>query len=199
MFTYFMPNRSLTLVINVQTFAASGTYTPHAGLSYADFDGVGGGGAGGGCDISGSGARGGGGGGGAARELARLTSSTIGASKAVVIGAKGTGVVSNTGNPGTDTTVGSTLFVAKHGTGGNACFVTNVPGGGGTGGGTGTGDSFTAGVNGSSGSGTSGGAGGNSGDGSANGKGGQGGSGSFGSKGLDGTAGHLVITETCFV
>lgn len=104
----------------VQTFIASGTYTPTTGMAYAIIEGVAGGGGGGGSDgIDGSHTIGGSGGGGGGYSLKRVTAADIGASKAVIIGAGGTGGTSvpSNGNAGGDTSVG-VLCIAKGGIGG---------------------------------------------------------------------------------
>lgn len=121
--TNILPRGGLNLV-SVQSFSASGTYTPTAGTKFAVVQMVGGGG-GGGVPASDF-ATGGGGSGETA--LGVFTASQIGASKAVTIGAGGTA-----GNPGATTSLGS-LLTAAGGPAGSA----NTPGSGATGG-TGTG------------------------------------------------------------
>ncbi len=93
-----------------QVFTSSGTYTPHAGLQYAQVEVVGGGGGGnnGGWTASG--------GGSGAYVRAILTSATIGASQAVTIGTGG--AVNTAGGP---TSVGA-LISAGGGGPGNAIF-----------------------------------------------------------------------------
>jgi hypothetical protein len=116
------------LVINVQRFAASGTYAPIAGLAYAIIECVGGGGAGGGAaSTTFTYAGGGGGAGGYSRKLA--TAAAIGASQVVTVGAGGLGVAAANGNPGGDSSVGS-LCVAKGGSGGSKGDAATVPPGG---------------------------------------------------------------------
>src|ERR1044071_8503502 len=77
-----------------QVFSTSGTYTPTAGMLYADVEVVGGGAGGGACDNSIANfpnAGGGGGAGGYAREL--FSAAAIGASQVITIGAGGAGGV----------------------------------------------------------------------------------------------------------
>jgi hypothetical protein len=117
--------------VNRQVFTTSGTYTPISGMRFADIECIGGGGAGAntagntGYFVSG----GGGGAGGYSKKLA--TTTQIGASQVVTVGAGG--AAASPGGPGTATSVGS-LCVANGGQGG-----TNG-GAGGAGGTPGTGD-----------------------------------------------------------
>jgi len=127
--------------VRIQTFTASGTYTPHAKLISYDMICGGGGGGGGGTANSAAGAGGGGGGGGGGGWSRKVgPASDIGASKAVTIGAGGPGGVAgnNAGSPGGDTSLGA-LCVGKGGSGGGgntgSGFAT-----GGNGGVAGTGD-----------------------------------------------------------
>jgi hypothetical protein len=126
--------------VYIQTFAATGTYTPHAGMVNCIIECLGGGGGGGGIlGIVGQGlGSGGGGAGGYSRKLA--TAADIGASKAVTIGAAGAGGTAgaNNGSAGGDTSVG-VLCIAKGGSGGVAAL-SAVPGAGGAGGVAGTGN-----------------------------------------------------------
>jgi hypothetical protein len=106
--------------IAVQVFLASGTYTPHAGMTYAQLECIGGGGGGGGTAGAATGnaeAGGGGGSGGYSRKF--VTAATVGASQAVSIGAAGAGGATGatTGGAGGATSVG-TLCVANGGSGG---------------------------------------------------------------------------------
>jgi hypothetical protein len=115
-------------------FTASGTYTPSTGLVYAVVECVGGGGGGGGVgsgSLSGAGASGGSG----AYSRIALSAASIGASKAVTIGAGGTAATAgpNNGGTGGDTSLGS-LCVAKAGVGGGGSNAPGTAGGGGTGG-----------------------------------------------------------------
>lgn len=130
-------------VVRVQSFAASGTYTPHANLLYAVIEAIGAGGGGGSSagSLLGFFTGGGGGSGGYSRKIASVA--TIGASQIVTIGAKGVGGASgsNNGTAGADTSVGS-LCIAKGGSGGVYGSAAQGPLGG-NGGVAGTGD-FTA-------------------------------------------------------
>jgi hypothetical protein len=104
--------------INVQTFSATGTYTPTSGMVYCIIECWGGGAGGGG--IAGSSIQGGGGGGGQAGGYSRkfASATTIGASKTVTIGGAGNGSGGNvTGGAGGNTSV-STICVALGGAGG---------------------------------------------------------------------------------
>jgi hypothetical protein len=103
-----------------QTFTSSGTYTPHAGLLYADVELVGGGGGGGGTvspPASNINVCGSGGAGGYARKV--FTAATIGASQTVTIGSAGTAgsTAGTNGGTGGTTTFGS-LLQATGGAGG---------------------------------------------------------------------------------
>lgn len=136
-------NSSVGAVVTIkrQIFTASGTYTPSAGMLYAILEGVGGGGGGGGAVGLAGGymVGGGGGGGGYARLIASAT--TIGASKAVTIGAAGAASTAgaNSGGAGGATSVGS-LLIANGGSGGTFTQSGVQNGAGGTGGSAGTGD-----------------------------------------------------------
>lgn len=133
---------ALSLVIRIQTFAASGTYTPNANMVGAIIEGVGGGG--GGASLVSAASTGfyagGGGAGGYSRKA--VTRAQVGASQVVTIGAGGAGSTSGsvaTAGNGGDTSVGA-LMIAKGGTGG-----ATIPGAGsydvgGAGGVVGTGD-----------------------------------------------------------
>lgn len=128
---------SLVRTVKIQTFTAGGTYTPSAGILYATIECWGGGGAGGGVPSTSLPAGGGGGSGAYSRKT--VTAATIGASKAVTIGAGGTGGA-GTGGTGGDTSVGS-LCIAKGGFGGvGGAASTVVAGGLGGSGASGTGD-----------------------------------------------------------
>ena len=131
-----------SVIIKKQSFTASGTYTPSAGMICATIECVGGGGGGGAAPtvasttLSGSG----GAGGNYARKL--VTAADIGASKAVTVGSGGAGGVQGTSNggAGTATSVGA-LCVANGGNGGSNSQTTtpwvNAPGSAGS---AGTGD-----------------------------------------------------------
>lgn len=128
----------------IQVFTADGTYTPTSGMKYCVVEAVGGGAGGGGCaTTSAIQVAGAGGGGGGAYVRSVLSAATIGASKAVDIGALGAGgsAGNNNGSNGSDTTLGTTLVVAKGGLGGTGSAATGTSGSvsGGVGGGTGTG------------------------------------------------------------
>jgi hypothetical protein len=154
----FQTNAAIKSVV-VQTFTASGTYTPTTGTAFAICEICGGGGGGGGAAAAttttarGSG---GGGGGGYARRL--VDAATIGASKTVTIGTGGAGgntsgtdgsvggnssinfstsLAANGGSGGQGSTNsqgnGTTLSVGNGGIGGTASGGDlNIPGGGGT-------------------------------------------------------------------
>ncbi len=134
---------AITSVV-IQVFTADGTYTPTSGMKYCIVEAVGGGAGGGGCattsavQVAGAG---GGGGGSYARSV--LSAATIGASKAVDIGAFGAGGTAgaNNGSNGSDTTLGTTLVVGKGGSGGTGAAATGSAAGnaGGAGGVAGTG------------------------------------------------------------
>jgi hypothetical protein len=125
-------------VINIQTFKASGTYTPTAGMTNCFIQCVAGGGAGGGSPAAGAGAKAGSGGGSGGYSQSYVTAATIGASQTVTIGAGGTGSSGNNGGNGNDTSVG-TIVIAKAGSGGGVgAAATSVLGG--AGGIAGTGD-----------------------------------------------------------
>lgn len=134
------PSSGFTTV-NIQTFTGNGTYTPTANMKYCIIECVGGGGGGGGSAISlpnfyTSG--GGGGGGGYAR--LKASAATIGASKAVTVGAAGSAgsAGNNAGGSGGDTSVG-VLCIGKGGSGGSGSSG-SANASGGAGGVAGTGD-----------------------------------------------------------
>lgn len=105
--------------VNIQTFTASGTYTPTTNMKYAIIELVGGGGGGGAvAQTTGPGLASSGGAGGYSR--VRVTSAQVGSSQTVTIGAGGAGGAKaspTTGTTGGTTSVG-TLCVATGGTGG---------------------------------------------------------------------------------
>jgi hypothetical protein len=119
------------VTVNVQTFTASGTYTPSAGMRYCTIECVGGGGGGGGVgDSTGSSySQSGGGSGGYSRKT--VAAASVGASQTVTIGTAGTagsaGTGGNGGNGG-NTSVG-TLCVANGGGGGKGSSANPWPGG----------------------------------------------------------------------
>ncbi len=109
----------LNYTFNVQTFTASGTYTPSPGLVNAVIEVVGGGGGGGGCSAATSSliACGGGGGGGGYAQKS-VNAATIGASQIISIGAGGiAGTPSVNGGTGGTTSFGS-IVSATGGSGG---------------------------------------------------------------------------------
>ena len=136
-------------VVYRQIFSASGTYTPNANMIYCIIEVVGGGGGGGGIPASSSGTiTTAGGGGSGAFGMLYATAATIGASKAVTVGAGGAGGAAgpNGGNSGGATSVG-TICTAGGGIGGGT--MGGAAGGyiisGGGGGGAGVGDVTTPG------------------------------------------------------
>lgn len=133
--------QAATAKVYVQTFTASGTYTPRTGMVTCLIECVGGGGGGGGVATTYNSINSGGGGGGAGGYSQKLaTAADIGASKPVTIGAGGSAgpAGNNAGGSGGDTSVGS-LCVAKGGSGGGGCpFAGSAAGG--AGGVVGTGD-----------------------------------------------------------
>jgi hypothetical protein len=128
-----------TWKVNVQTFSASGTYTPTSGMVYCTIECWGGGGQGGSVTAGVNNFTNGGGGqaGGYARKTA--SAATVGASQTVTIGAAGSGATapSNGGNGGS-TSVG-TICVAVGGDGGGGAANGNNATGGANGA-AGTGD-----------------------------------------------------------
>jgi hypothetical protein len=131
-----------SLSLASQFFTANGTYTPTAGMFIGVAIGVGGGGGGGGIagDVGWASEAAGGGSGGWSIKL--ITKAAIGTSKAVVAGAAGAGGTAgaNNGTAGSDTTLGSTILVAKGGSGGQYSDAGVQVGTGGAGGIAGTGD-----------------------------------------------------------
>jgi len=108
-------------LINIQIIAASGTYTPTAGMDFVIVKGCGGGGQGGGCPASGASQQsvGSGGSAGSSGE-AKFTAAQIGGSQAATIGLGGTGASAGAnGNTGGTTSLGS-LLTFPGGTGGFA-------------------------------------------------------------------------------
>ncbi len=140
--------------VYVQVFTIAGggsqTYSPHAGLIFARIECLGGGGGGGGAAASNPATASGGGGGGAGgRSTLLATAATIGASKAITIGAAGLAGTAgnNAGGNGGDTSV-TTLCIGKGGTGGSGA--NNASTTGGLGGTAGTGDTTATGMPGGS-------------------------------------------------
>jgi hypothetical protein len=107
------------VTVNVQTFTASGTYTPIASMRYCIIECVGGGGGGGGCGDGTGTSTGSGGGGSGGYSRKTVNAATIGASQTVTIGSAGTAGTAGggTGGAGTATSVG-TICVANGGAGG---------------------------------------------------------------------------------
>lgn len=153
-------------VARVQTFTASGTYTPNANMLYCTIYACGGGGGGGGTagNTSGSFPNGGGGSGGAggATAVKFVSKATIGASQAVAIGARGNAGAAgnNAGSAGGATSVGS-LCIGAGGLGGQGSAGGARPGVAGAT--TGTGDFILSGGTGSNSVSEGGGFGGNGG------------------------------------
>jgi hypothetical protein len=122
-----------SLSVTRQVFTSTGTYTPTAGMVYCDIEVIGGGGGGGGAAGSAAAfaAASGGGGGGYARGT--FSSSTIGASQAVTIGAAGTAGTAgnNNGGDGGTTSVGALISATGgiHGLGSAAASNGAVDGG----------------------------------------------------------------------
>lgn len=142
--TWVTPSGTGFSTINIQTFTATGTYTPTANMKYCIIEVVGAGGGGGGCTNAGAtGGLWGAGGGAGSYSKKFATAATIGASQAVTIGAGGT-AGSNSGGAGGnggDTSVGA-ICIGKGGTGGPGSATS---GNGGAGGVVGTGDITTVG------------------------------------------------------
>ena len=139
--------------INVQTFTASGTYTPTVGMKYCMIEGVGGGGGGGGVGATTSAVyvAGGGGSGGYSRKT--VAAAVIGASQVVTIGNGGTaGPTSGaTAGAGGVTSVGTICIANGGGGGAGSAGLGGAMIVGGLGGTPGTGDIVAAGAPGESG------------------------------------------------
>jgi hypothetical protein len=125
---------SNTATLNIQTFSASGTYTPSANMLYAIVEIVGGGGGGGGSNATNN-AQGGAGGGSGGYAKFKVTSSQVGASQTITIGNGGAGSTT-TGSTGTASSFGS-LATCNGGSGGasgssNGAVATATGGAGGT-------------------------------------------------------------------
>lgn len=116
-------------LLNVQVFAASGTYTPTAGTTTVIVEAVGGGGAGGGANATPAGEISGGSGGASGSHTLGRFVNTV--SQTVTVGAGGTGVVAGDGNPGGTSSFGA-LLTAPGGLGGlrNISGITLRVGGG---------------------------------------------------------------------
>lgn len=122
------------LTVKRQVFAATGTYTPSAGMLYCDIEAWGAGGGGGGIAANNGNAAAGGGAGGYVKKV--VAAATIGASKAVTIGAAGTAgsTAGGTGGTGGTTSVGSTIVQATGGVGGTGTTASTTIATGGAGG-----------------------------------------------------------------
>lgn len=129
----------------IQTFTATGTYTPTASMKYCTIEVVGGGGGGAG---SGAGAAsagnvgGGGGGGGYGRKT--VAAATIGASKTVTIAAAASGGTGGAGGSTGGTCSLGTIVTATGGSGGNTSSTGVVCAASGGAGGVGTSGDFNA-------------------------------------------------------
>lgn len=129
--------------VNVQTFTASGTYTPSSGMVQCQVQILGGGGAGGGAATTSNNEYSEGSGGGSGEYAVGIfTAIQIGASQVVTIGAGGTGVAGGTGNTGGTTSLG-VLMTALGGVGGTTAPASGAGTAlGGLGGSGGTGGSY---------------------------------------------------------
>ena len=100
---------AITKVVN-QVFTTSGTYTPSAGMVYAQITILGGGGGGSGAaSTPGSNLAIGGGGGAGEYAVGIFTAASIGVSQTVTIGSGGAGGTGATGSPGGTTNVGTLI------------------------------------------------------------------------------------------
>jgi hypothetical protein len=129
---------AVTSNVVLQVFTASGTYTPTSGMAHAIITCVGGGGGGGGAASTAGSNHTGGGGGAGGVSIKRVIASDIGASKAVTIGAAGSGTTTN-GGAGGDTSLG-VLCIGKGASGGTGGLNAISFGSPGLGGVSGTGD-----------------------------------------------------------
>ncbi len=121
--------------LNQQVFTANGTYTPTTGMRYCIIEVVGGGGGGGAGNsiTTAPGCAAGGSGGAASYGRAMFTAATIGASKAVVVGAGGTGQLADltAATAGGTSSVGSTLISCPGGDiGSGSAYTVTVSNGG---------------------------------------------------------------------
>lgn len=148
----YVDRAARAMVIRMQTFSVSGTYTPNAKMVYCIMKAWGAGGGSGGSPDPGAGSTGAAGGGAGGFSLQVASLATIGASQVITIGAGGTAGAagSNPGGNGGDTSIGA-LCIAKGGSGGPHPVSVGITLGGvggiaGTGAITGTGMSGGAGV-----------------------------------------------------
>ena len=125
-------------LLNVQIFAASGTYTPTAGTTRIIVEVVGAGGAGGGAVFTGAGTLSAGSGGGAGGFSKSFLTSGFTPTVAVTVGAGGAGVNGANGNAGGNTSFGAFITMPGGG-GGNVTAAAAIAGAGGGQGSLGTG------------------------------------------------------------
>lgn len=122
-------------LLNVQTFVASGVYTPINGMNMVIFEVQGGGASGGGVTVTGAGAAAAAGGGSAGAYAKGLfTASAVGASQAVTVGAAVASVAGAAGSNGNASSVGSLIFAPGGIGGGGSGPTTSFVASGGTGG-----------------------------------------------------------------
>lgn len=112
--------------INVQTFNSSGTYTPTANMVYCQVMASAGGGGGGGASGGVTGNAAGGGGGSGECGISYFSAATIGASKAVTIGAGGAAGSSAGGNGGLGGTTSFGALMSLSGGGGGVGSTNHV-------------------------------------------------------------------------
>jgi hypothetical protein len=117
-------------VVNIQSFTASGTYTPTASMKYCIVYCQAPGGGGGGGDGDGANQKVGAGGGAGGYDFNKFSAATIGASQTVTIGAVGAGGIgNNSGGTGGTTSLGA-LISCTGGTGGaNGNSTSSIAGG----------------------------------------------------------------------
>jgi len=112
----FGSNNSGSFIVNERVFTSSGTYTPTAGMLYCEVEMVGGGGAGGGAVAPGStGNSSGSGGGSGEYACGFFSSSQIGGSQSISIGAGGTANSGAAGGNGGITSMGSSPLISALG------------------------------------------------------------------------------------
>lgn len=118
--TWATPSGAGISIVNIQTFTASGTYTPTSGMKYCMIEMVGGGGAGGGTPTaSGTSAAAGQSGSSGTYSQGVFSAATIGVSQTVTVGAAGIGAAGGNGTNGGTSSVG-TLITANGGIGGTS-------------------------------------------------------------------------------